>query len=277
MPKAMWQPHAVIVNGIVYLGDRGKSNDIFGYDPQTEQWSELPQYQCSNFTMTEVNGHLTLVGGWLHPSGTSNAVAVYSTTQMRWEQHYPPMNTPRELPAVATYKQYLVVAGGNGPTRNDLATVEILDTLSTHNGQWLSTTPVPVKCNGMSSVIIHDTLYLLGGTLGKQVLSMSLPAFTQSGKPPTQWLTLSDAPLKCFTAINVRGSLLIIGGLHSTYSSDIYVYHLDKNIWNKVGDLPTERFYCACCLLPSGEILVAGGDSSEGKTRRMDVAAIRDV
>ena len=43
--------------------------------------------------------------------------------------------------------------------------------------------------------------------------------------------------------------------------------------WNKVGDLPTERQDCACCLLPSGEILVAGGDSSAS---RMDVAAVKD-
>ena len=39
-------------------------------------------------------------------------------------------------------------------------------------------------------------------------------------------------------------------------------------------DLPTERVDCACCLLPSGEILVAGGQDSNRRTRRMDVAAV---
>ena len=157
--------------------------------------------------------------------------------------------------------------------------MEILDTSITHYSQWLSTTPLPMECSTMSSVIIHYTLYLLGGSLGKKVFShtVSLPALTQSGKPPAQCLTLSDAPLECFTAVTVRGSLLIVGGLHcSTYSSDTYIYHLDKNMWAKMGDLPTERYYCACCLLPSGKILVAGGDSKEGNTKRMDVAAIKD-
>ena len=280
MPYAMKQPHAVLVNEIVYLGARyGESNDILEYDPQTCKWSKLPQYQCYNFTMTEVNHHLTLVGGWIRGHETSNAISVFSASQRTWEQWYPPMNTPRELPAVSTYRHNLVVAGGIGPIshgRNELATVEILDT-STPHSQWLSTTvltPLPMGCHGMSSVIIHDTLYLLGGSLGKQVLSMSL---TQTGKPPTQWLTLPDTPLESFAAITVRGYLLIVGRLHcATYTSDVYVYLQDKNIWTKTGDVPTERYNCACCLLPSGEILVAGGDSKEGKSKRMDVAAITD-
>ena len=56
-------------------------------------------------------------------------------------------------------------------------------------------------------------------------------------------------------------------------SSAIHVYDQEKNAWDKVGDLPTERTYCACCLLPSGEILVAGGG---GSASRMDVAAVKD-
>ena len=277
MPYAMWQPHAVIVNEIVYLGDRyGESNDILEYDPQTCKWSKLPRYRCYNFTMTEDNHHLTLVGGWIRDRGTSNAVSVFSASQRTWEQMYPPMNTPRKLPAVFTYRHKLVAAGGIGPIshgRNDLATMEILDT-STPHSQWFCTTPLPMGCHGMSSVIMHDTLYLLGGSLGKQILSMSL---TETGKPPTQWLTLPDVPLESFTAITVHGYLLIVGRLHcGTYTSDVYVYLQNKNIWTKTGDVPTERYNCACCLLPSGEILVAGGDSKEGKSKQMDVAAIRD-
>ena len=47
-------------------------------------------------------------------------------------------------------------------------------------------------------------------------------------------------------------------------------------MWNKVDDLPTEREDCACCLLPSGEVLVAGGQDRNGRTSRMDVAAVKD-
>ena len=78
----------------------------------------------------------------------------------------------------------------------------------------------------MSSAIMHDMLYLLGGKLGKQVLSVSLPALTQTGKPAAQWHTLPDAPLKYSTAITVRGFLFAVGGRDEDKQrcSAIYMY-----------------------------------------------------
>ena len=174
-----------------------------------------------------------------------------------------------------TYHQHLVVAGGfNG---RDLAIVEILDT-SIRHCQWLSATELSVSCYLMSAAITQGTLYLLGGSLGKQVLSVSLSALTQTDKPPPKWRTLPDAPLEDSTAITVHGTLLTVGGSHGRQrSSAIHVYDQEKNVWNKVGDLPTERKYCVCSLLPSGEMLVAGGQDCNGNwTSRMDVAAVKE-
>ena len=286
MPEALDCPIAVTVDTVVYMTRRNGSHDIHRYDPQTRQWTNLPKYQCWDFTMIEVNHQLTLVGGRVQSTSSTrttvtDAVAVYSTSQ-GWTQPYPPMNTPRTCPAVSTYHQHLVVAGGSG-YRGYLATVEILDT-STSHGQWLSITSMslPVGCSQMSAIIVHDTLYLLGGTWGKQVLSMSLPALTQTDKPPAQWHTLPNTPLEYSTAITVHGSILAVGGSRETggrhsyrkHSSAIHVYDQEENVWTKVGDLPTERSFCACCLLPSGEILIAGGEDYNGSTKRMDMAVV---
>ena len=277
MLEKLENPTSVTVDTVVYM-TRGY-HDIHRYDPQTRQWTKLPEYLYWAFTMTEVNHQLTLVGGHVRstrPTKATDAVAVYSTLASQgWTRPYPPMNTPRAWPAVSTYHQHLVVAGGwDG---SDLATVEILDT-STSHGQWLSITSMslPVSCSQMLSAIIHDTLYLLGGSLGKQVLSMSLPALTHTDKPPAQWCTLPDSPLESSAAITVHGSLLAVGGRHSfrQQSSAIHVYDQKKNMWTKVGDLPTARSSCACCLLPSGEILIAGGQDHNGSTKRMDMAVV---
>ena len=278
MPRAMWGPQSVTVDTVVYIAHRGLliahwlSNVILRYDPHTNEWTELPQYQYWWFTITELTHQLVVVGGYdLSTLKMSKTVSVYDPSQRSWKQPYPPMNTPRSYPAVSTYHQRLVVAGGYDG--GHLATVEILDT-SVHHCQWFSATPLSVSCREMSAAITHGTLYLLGGTLGKQVLSVSLSALTQTDKPPAQWRTLPDTPLECSTAIAVHGSLLAVGGSHGGQrSSAIHVYNQEKNAWNKVGDLPTERQDCACCLLPSGEILVAGGDSS---AIRMDAAAVKD-
>ena len=274
MPVAMGWPQSVTVDTAVYIADR-RRGVIHRYDPHTNELTELPRYQYRCFTITELTHQLVVVGGLdLFTDKTSKNVSMYSPLQRSWKQPYPPMNSPRIYPAVSTYHQRLVVAGWSDDSDTDLATVEILDTSVSHS-QWLSATRLSVRCRRMSTAITHGTLYLLGGSLGRQVLSVCLLALTQTDKPPAQWCTLPDAPLEYSTAIAVRGLLLAVGGSHGEQrSSAIHVYDQENNMWNKVGDLPTERQDCACCLLPSGEILVAGGADRNGFfISRMDVAA----
>ena len=275
MPRVIWYPQSVTVDTAVYIAER--SGDILRYDPHTNEWTELPQYQYLYFTLTELTHQLVVVGGGdVFTDKASKTVSVYAPSQRSWKQPYPPMNTPRWYPTVSTYHQRLVVAGGSDDSGTHLASVEILDT-SVHHCQWLFATGLPVRCCLMSAAIRHGTLYLLGGTLGKKVLSVSLSVLTQTDKPSAQWRTLPDAPLEDSTAIAVHGSLLAVGGSHGLQrSSAIHAYDLEKNAWNKVGDLPTERQDCACCLLPTGEILVAGGADCNRWTSRMDVAAVKD-
>ena len=278
MPRVMWFPQSVTVDTVVYIAEREWSGVILRYDPHNNQCTALPEYQYWNFTITELTHQLVVVGGYdMSTYKRIKTVSVYCPSERSWKHPYPPMNTPRALPAVSTYHQRLVVAGGRDDSWTDIATVETLDTSVSHC-QWLSAVPLPVSCRLMSAAITHGTLYLLGGWLGKKVLSVSLSALTQTDKPPAQWRTLPDAPLEYSTAIAVHGSLLAVGGSHGGQrSSAIHVYDQEKNAWNKVEDLPTEREDCACCLLPSGEILVAGGADRNGKwTSRMDAAAVKD-
>ena len=279
MPVAMGCPQSVTIEGILYVNDRGRysGSDILRYDLHNEQWCEPLQYQYCWSGMTVVSSQLVMVGGRdLSTYKPTSTLAAYTPSQRSWKQPYPPMSTPREWPAVSTYHQHLVVAGGRyGET--DLAIVEILD-MSVSHSQWLSATGLPVSCRRMSAAITCNTLYLLGGSLGKKVLSLSLSALTQTDKLPAQWHILPDTPLEDSTAIAVHGFLLAVGGSHGEQrTSAIHVYDQEKNVWSKVGDLPTERKYCACCLLPSGEILVVGGEDRNNKwTNQMDVAAFKD-
>ena len=275
MPRMMVYPQSVTIEGILYVTDRRRYSDILRYNLHNEQWCEPLQYQYWCCGMTTVSSQLVMVGGVdVSTNKMSKTAAVYAHSQGSWKQPYPPLNTPRMLPVVSNYLQHLVMAGGCDACGADLASVEILDTSVSHS-QWLSATPLPVRCSEMSAAITHGTLYLLGGSLGKQVLSVSLPALTQTDKSLAQWHTLPNAPLERYTAIAVHGSLLAVGGSHGQQrSSTIHIYNWENNTWNKVGNLPSERQDCACCLLPSGEILVAGGYDRNGNwASRMDVAS----
>ena len=187
------------------------------------------------------------------------------------------MPTRRHSPAVATYNQWLVVAGGHDGSilfGNDLAAVDLLDT---DTQQWLSTIPLPEKCCHVTTALIQDELYLVGGTL-EQLLVVNLQDIIHSSTSTTTktWRTLPAPPLERSAAITIHGALLAVGGYPGNErSTAIHVYQQATNSWSKVGDLPCPRSDCSCILLPSGELLVAGGRDSNGKrTARVDVGVM---
>ena len=267
--------------------DRYHEHTVYRYHPPTDQWVRLPRYECMSFAIAILANKLTLVGGYNTSTPSykvTNQIAVWDTEGMSrgWTHPYPPMPTPRHSPAVATHDKRLVVAGGRR-YGDPLATVEVLDTTSR---QWLSTSPLPVQCCNMTSAIVNQELFLIGGSLTTEALAVSLPDITRSSAYTTststsdsaQWRSIPAPPLKSSAAIAVSGSVLAIGGCvnESKYSTTtaIHVYQPATNSWEKVGDLPSSRSACSSTLLPSGEILVVGGRDSKGCTSRVDAAAL---
>ena len=285
MEYAMSGPHCVVLERSMYVGggDTYYGDDnahaILKYDMDTGNWSRLPRYKYVWFAMTVINHHLTLVGGCDdYGLRVTNQLAVYEPSSQDWTYPYHPMPTPRDSPAVVIYDIWLLVAGGYGAVGRHLATVELLNTSM---NQWLAASPLPTPCSYMTSAVLDDYGYIV--TESKQVFRVSLPdivsqTFDQStaNKSPSLWCRLPDTPLEYSSAITLRGYLMALGGSHDNRTrTDIYLYQLENERWTKVGDLPNVRKDCSCVLLPSGELLVAGGWDSYGKrTSRVDVTSI---
>ena len=283
LPWGVRYPHCVMVEEKLYIGGGGggpySDDERTVWQYESDRWVRLERYQYWRFAMAAVKKKLTLVGGrGRDPSGwrVTNEIAVWERKGVshQWTHPYPPMPTPRRSPAVATHNQWLVVAGGCDVCYNDLAAVDLLNT---DTRQWLSTTPLPVKCSHVTTAIVQDKLYLVGGSL-TTTLVVSLPDLvsTDSANTAKSWRTLSSPPLERSAAITLHGALLAVGGCHGNdRSTAIHAYQPDRNNWKQVGELPTARSECACTLLPSGELLVAGGyDSNGNRTSRVDVAAM---
>jgi len=282
LPYGMYHHHCVIVEGKLYIGGGwtysfDDEHTVWQYE--SGQWSKLKHYKCKWFSMAAVKRRLTMVGGVdtsIMPYTMTSDIAMWDRERAShtWTHPYPPMPTPRHSPAVATYNQWLVVAGGRRDYTNDLATVEVLDT---DNHQWLSASSLPVNCSHVTTAILQDELHLIGGTLNKTLVA-NLPNIIHSSTSTTTkpWRTLPAPPLERSAAITFHGALLVVGGCHGNErSTAIHVYQPATNSWSKVGDLPSPRSHCACTLLPSGELLVAGGYNSNGKrTARVDVAVM---
>ena len=103
----------------------------------------------------------------------------------------------------------------------------------------------------------------------KYLLRVSLPTLishTLQGKnhDTSIWEKTPEVPHYSTTLFSVGNMLLTAGGDCGTFlnykpSADIHLFNPHLNQWLKIGELPEPRFSCACTLLPSGKLLVAGG------------------
>ena len=275
-------PHCVVLERRVYVGGGNTyygddAHIVFKYDPDTDNWSHLPRYQYKKFAISIIDSHLTLVGGCDDRGKPTNQLAVYEPSSQHWTYPYHPMPTPRYNTAVVMYDIWLLVAGGCDGHR-ELATVELFNTST---NQWLAASSLPTLCRFMTSATIKNLGYFV--TARKQVYRVSLPDIVSqtvdqstASKSPALWRCLPDTPLENSTAISLRGYLIAVGGRHDNRTrTDIHLYQPESEQWTKVGDLPNARKYCSCVVLPSGELLVAGGrDKSSVLTRRVDVASV---
>ena len=284
-PQVVVFKEKVYIGGGVALSDR-TSQTVMVYDPQKNSYDTLPP--CAHykyFSIAIVNNQLVVVGGLdVRTNKQTNQLGVWNEQSQSWTHPLPPMTTACESPSVATHNnRWLVVMGGYGDgTLNYLSQVEILDT--TGSGQWYQAAPLPQPCYSVSTATIGNMCYLLGGfstkgvssykvfsVLFDELISQAVSQPAGAKVPPTSspWMTLPDTPLTNSTALAINGALLAVGG--HLGSTAIYHYQPSSRSWIKAEELPAERCRCCCTVLPSGEVLVAGGDFGDD---RVDIAFI---
>ena len=282
MPYGMTKAiQAIVIGDNVYVGGGysqsiSVENDciVMVYSLASGSWSTLPPHNAWWFGMAAVNNRLVLVGGstsFLFNEVTG-ILAMWNEGSRTWIRPFPKMPTPRNSPSVISFQKWLVVAGGN-IGRSHSNKVEILDTLS---GQWYEGSPTPSQCSEMSSAINGNMWYLSRGFSFRgpnkhvfcvcldELISQAVSQSAGNTPPPipSPWQILTDTPLTLSTVLVLNGALLTVGG---EGSSAIYHYQPSSRSWVKVGDLPTERWRCACTVLPSGEIFVVSGTTKTGE------------
>ena len=279
----------VVFKEKVYIGKGLASSDreaqtVMVYDPKLDSYDTLPPYTWMWFSMAVVNNQLVLVGGMdVQTDKVTNKLGVWNEQSKRWTQPLPPMTTACTSPSVATHNnRWLVVIGGYDT--DYLSRVEILDTIESR--QWYHAASLPQSLSCALPVTIGNMCYLLGGftegaITSKRVFSMCLddlisqavsqPASASAPPTPSQWQSLPDTPLTDSTGLAFNGALLAFGGRYG--STAIYHYKRSRRSWIKAGELPTGRDCCACTVLPSGDLYVAGGYGAA--YQRVDIASVQ--
>ena len=269
MPFAMSGPiQSVLVQGTLYVGGGYTDDDnseyiVMAYNISAGKWATLPPYSLRWFAMTAINNRIMLVGGkWCD---YSTLLGVWSDDSKKWTHPYPDMTTPRRLCSAVVYKQYLVVAGGMGPT-GLLSSVEIMNT---DTKRWYAGSQTPITWSNMKTAILGDTCYFTGGWIGSsgytnKMYSVSLPALVSqlssdsSAKDTQPWKELPPLPVTYAAPVSISGSLLVIGGREEDGKA-VHLYQPDAGEWVKAVDMPTLRYSCICAMITDKELLVAGG------------------
>ena len=298
-PRDVYPGVAVVLDNLVYCRTPDR---VCQYNPVTDTWTVLPEIPMSSFITTVLDGQLIVVGGIDKGSKVRpvpvDIIMAWDSSSQQWIQPYPPLPTALFRFGCNGYKHYLIISGGVNASGTSTSAVYILDT---HAQQWYEAPPLPFEGNTARTVIIGETLYITLLTHGmitssKSITSVSLPALIASAISDkshhdlTIWTALPDLPFYVSTLFSIGKMLVTIGGrLEGSPSSvfermklkssklcaHIHVFNPRSNQWVKVGELPETVFDCACIMLPSGKLLVAGGKTdTDERSHSVYVASI---
>ena len=253
------------------------STNVYQFDIVKDHWIALPDCPYYNSALCVVNDQLTTIGGshGQYGDGATNCLVSFTGVgkDRKWVEHFPPMPTSRYwLTAVCRCKT-LIAAGGYDDGRI-LSTVEILDTECL---QWTYVSSLPHSMLMASITVCGDKLYLFGGHDQDGSLTLSVFACSiidllqrqasldaqleQTANQLTGWYQVADTPHYWSTAVGVGEVLLAIGGRSAAgeETSAIVSYDPISNSWQDMGHMTTRRYRPLVALLPSNELIVAGG------------------
>ena len=139
------------------------TGEVHSYNLDADKWTKLPDCHRQSFTLTFVNGLVTVVGGMHYGNYTNTLLSLKEEGGKKWVEHFPPMPTKRKFTAAVSTGKILVVAGGEGEGYIRLTTVEVMNT-DTHKWSTLTLLVIVVCLRA-----IHNLLPLSAGGFAPSV------------------------------------------------------------------------------------------------------------
>ena len=264
VPQWLSWASSVIINGMVYCGGNFSGDLLLQYNPVSGEWSELPNPPVSRFAMTSFNNQLVLAGGYRDDT----TITVWDSGHSKWVHPYPPMPTGGAWSAAVGYQNYLIVTCGYD-YKDVVEVVQVVEVLDSSSGRWYNAQSVPVGGCLMSSVVVGDCWYLSSFGEWKDKMEhifwVHLPTLISSAisahtSTASIWHELLTPPVKLPTLLALQGHLLLVGGMGANCDQEIHRYDPETRQWRECGQLPVAKMYAPCCaVLPSGDLMVAGG------------------
>ena len=273
LPSPMCYASAVLHNEKVYvMAGVAPDNDtyryVFSYEVSSNHWDRLPSPGHAFGVLQIIDGKLSVIGG-IDTSKRKATNKVSTFIDNSWTQHYPHMSKPRSRPGVATYSDYVIVAGGIRDINTNNDDIELL--YYKQPPHWITTNIyLPEPMATISLTISDDLLYIAGYATSHgwstKAYKVEVDKISSSvAQPPTssqtvQWTTIPSTPHYNTAIIPNSCPPVIIGGrLQGVPTADIAVL---KQSWSKVASLSSPRTAVAIVPINCESILVIGGTTS---------------
>ena len=262
----------VLCDGKVYIGG-GRDNTLVPlhridvYNPFKNSWSPSPiNTTYGFFAMTTLNNQLITAGGRDRSLKVTNKIFSLDGDHLK---EYTRMITPRYWATATGHQGTLIITGGKDDQGRTLATTELYNSTT---GQWYTTSDLPLPHSWLQSVIIGNTLYLLGGCNqdGMSPAVFTAPLDTLSSHQ-LKWSSQQDTPWCCSAPVSIQGRhLLTVGGVKKTgsgyvFTSDINMFNKVSHSWEAIGHIPSARSVLAVVSVADNKIVVVGGEDDKGQ------------
>lgn len=142
---------AVSIGKRVYITD---GLHVCEYHTITEQLLTLPSCVVQGFSLANIQGSLTTVGGHYHV-GSSGLVKSaphcfsWDGASRRWVKRYPPLPTTNLYPAVATTADHVI------------AIVGLMEVMDISTGQWSTVAGIPASFIALSAAVCKGIVYVV--------------------------------------------------------------------------------------------------------------------
>ena len=240
----------LVTGGQAPTGATLKSAEI--YDPAAQTWTSVPQmdFPRQNHTATLLADGNVLVTGW---SGTSQ---LFDETSGAWlPAAWPEENHTQNTASLLASGRVLVYGAGN-------PNAEVYD--PTQNA-W-SPAVAPFSREGHSASVLASGKVLIAGGDDLFHISSSALVYDPVTNAWTMAPPLAVARVRHTATMLASGKVLVAGGVGSggpdDYLPSTEIYDPSSNSWTAGPDMTQGRAYAAATLLPSGQVLVAGGLTS---------------
>ena len=169
----------------------------------------------------------------------------------------------RYCATAAVHQSILMLMGGINNSWRVLGSTELFDSTTS---QWYVSEDLPIPHYWLQSVVLNNTLYLLGGfdkhhKYSPQVFSTTLEALSNH---QLKWNSENPTPYCRPASATLLGTdLVLIGGVDATgyegATSNIYMLNKITKSWDIIGHTPSETDAPSTVNIAENQIIVIGG------------------